>query len=75
MRHWDEPTLERERSMIPDSAEKWIIAFVFGTVMVGMYSWSRFDEPSYDSQSEYFSRYKPGSQRRTHDMPGPSGHM
>jgi hypothetical protein len=24
-----------------------------------MYSWTRFDEPSYDGQSEYFARYKP----------------
>ena len=45
--------------MMLDSAEKWIIAFAFGAVMVGMYSWSRFDEPSCDSQSEYFFRYKP----------------
>jgi hypothetical protein len=45
--------------MMLDNAEKWIIAFAFGAVMVGMYSWSRFDEPSCDSQSEYFSRYKP----------------
>lgn len=45
--------------MVLDSAEKWIIAFAFGAVMVGMYSWSRFDEPSCDSQSEYFFRYKP----------------
>lgn len=45
--------------MMLDSVEKWIIAFAFGAVMVGMYSWSRFDEPSCDSQSEYFSRYKP----------------
>src|SRR3954466_1648980 len=45
--------------MIFDSAGKWIIAFAFGFAMVGLYSWSRFDEPSYDSQSEYFSRYKP----------------
>jgi hypothetical protein len=44
--------------MMLDS-EKWLIAFIFGIVMVVMYSWSRFDEPSYDSQSEYFSRYKP----------------
>jgi hypothetical protein len=29
-----------------------MIAFAFGAVMVGMYSWSRFDEPSCDSQSE-----------------------
>ncbi len=39
--------------------EKWIAAFIFGMVMVVLYSWSRFDEPSYDSQSEHFSRYKP----------------
>lgn len=45
--------------MMLDSAENWIIAFAFGAVMVGMCSWSRFDEPSCDSQSEYFSRYKP----------------
>ncbi|SFH94166.1 hypothetical protein [Bradyrhizobium sp. cf659] len=45
--------------MMLDSAGKWMIAFAFGAVMVGMYSWSRFDEPSCDSQSEYFSRYKP----------------
>lgn len=45
--------------MIPDSTWNWTIAFAFGAVMVGMYSWSRFDEPSCDSQSEYFSRYKP----------------
>jgi hypothetical protein len=45
--------------MTLDSPEKWTIAFVFGLVTVVMYSWSRFDEPSYDSQSEYFSRYKP----------------
>jgi hypothetical protein len=31
----------------------------FGALMVGMSSWSRFDEPSYDTQSEHFSRYKP----------------
>ncbi|WP_441235405.1 hypothetical protein [Bradyrhizobium sp. 930_D9_N1_4] len=45
--------------MMPDSAWNWTIAFAFGAVMVWMYSWSRFDEPSCDSQSEYFSRYKP----------------
>src|SRR5262245_2206464 len=37
----------------------WVIAMCFGAFMVGIYSWSRFDEPSYDSQSEYFARYKP----------------
>ncbi|MBR0827545.1 hypothetical protein JQ596_18630 [Bradyrhizobium manausense] len=45
--------------MMLDSAGKWIIALAFGAVMVWMYSWSRFDEPSCDSQPEYFSRYKP----------------
>ena len=29
--------------MIFDGAGKWIIAFAFDAVMVGMYSWSRFD--------------------------------
>ena len=42
-----------------DSDTNWIIAICFGAMMVGVYSWSRFDEPSYDSQSEYFARYKP----------------
>jgi hypothetical protein len=42
-----------------DSAEKWVVALCFGVFVVGMYSWSRFDEPSYDSQTEYFARYKP----------------
>jgi len=42
-----------------DSGIIWIITICFGAVSVGMSSWSRFDEPSYDSQSEYFARYKP----------------
>ncbi len=44
---------------LDSSTGKWIIAFIFGALMIGLYSWSRFDEPSYDSQSEYFARYKP----------------
>jgi hypothetical protein len=36
-----------------------IVFFCFGAAMVGFYSWSRFDEPSCDSQSEYFARFKP----------------
>jgi hypothetical protein len=42
-----------------DSGTIWIITICFGAVSVGMSSWTRFDEPSYDSQSEYFARYKP----------------
>ena len=45
--------------MALDGITGWIIATGFGAFMVGMYSWTRFDEPSYDTQSEYFSRYKP----------------
>jgi hypothetical protein len=37
----------------------WLLAVAFGAIVVGMDSWVRFDEPSYDSQAEYFSRYKP----------------
>ena len=36
-----------------------VLVIFFGAVMVGLYSWSRFDEPSYDSQTEFFCRYKP----------------
>jgi len=36
-----------------------IIILCFGAAMVGIYSWTRFDEPSFDSQSEHFARYKP----------------
>jgi hypothetical protein len=42
-----------------DGIDKWIVALCFGAVVVAMYSWVRFDEPSCDSQSEYFARYKP----------------
>jgi len=41
-----------------DSIEH-IVTFGFGAAMVAIYSWTRFDEPSCDSQSEYFARYKP----------------
>ena len=36
-----------------------IVFLCFGAAMVGIYSWSRFDEPSCDNQSEYFTRFKP----------------
>ena len=36
-----------------------IVFLCFGAAMVGIYSWSRFDEPSCDTQSEYFARFKP----------------
>src|SRR5262245_61708379 len=39
--------------------DRWMLALGFGAIVVAMYSWTRFDEPSYDSQSEYFARYKP----------------
>jgi len=38
---------------------KWIVALCFGACVVAMYSWARFDEPSCDGQSEFFTRYKP----------------
>jgi len=37
----------------------WLLALALGAIVVGMESWVRFDEPSYDSQAEYFARYKP----------------
>jgi hypothetical protein len=60
--------------MMLDSG-KWIIAFRFGMVTVVLYSWSRFDEPSYDSQSEYFSRYKPKFSTSYARYARASGHM
>ena len=42
-----------------DNNTIWIITICFGAAAVGVCSWSRFDEPSYDSRSEYFARYKP----------------
>jgi hypothetical protein len=44
--------------MQPISFEN-IAILCFGAAMVGIYSWSRFDEPSCDGQSEYFARFKP----------------
>ena len=37
----------------------WTIAFCFGALVVAIYSWSRFDEPSYSKVSGYFRRYQP----------------
>jgi hypothetical protein len=42
-----------------DGNLSWFIALCFGAFMVGTYSWSRFDEHSYDSETGYFARYKP----------------
>ena len=42
-----------------NGTEKWILALSFGALVVGMYSWARFDEPSYDSHSEFITRYAP----------------
>jgi hypothetical protein len=47
--------------LIPELSEttKWVVALIAGVFLVGIYSWSRFDEPSYAAQAEYFARYKP----------------
>ncbi|MCP3467906.1 MULTISPECIES: hypothetical protein [unclassified Bradyrhizobium] len=37
----------------------WLAALGFGAMIIGVYFWSRFDEPSYEGTSEYFVRYKP----------------
>jgi uncharacterized membrane protein len=36
-----------------------VLIVCFGALTVAFFSWSRFDEPSCDSQSEHFARYKP----------------
>jgi len=36
-----------------------LLVGVIGAALVGIHSWSKFDEPSYSTQSEYFARYKP----------------
>ncbi|MEZ5786327.1 MAG: hypothetical protein R3D62_07605 [Xanthobacteraceae bacterium] len=36
-----------------------VIAGIFGAVLVGIDSWSRFDQPSYNTHSEHFVRYEP----------------
>lgn len=45
--------------MTLDGTTKWMIVFLVCAAGIILVSWSRFDEPSYDSQSEYFARYKP----------------
>jgi hypothetical protein len=37
----------------------WIIALCAGGAMVAFGSWGRFDDPSYDSDADFFTRYKP----------------
>jgi hypothetical protein len=37
----------------------WIVALLVGAAMIIFYFWSQFDEPSYDSSSEFFSKYRP----------------
>jgi hypothetical protein len=46
-------------SALMTGIDRWMIPLCFGAVVVAMYSWTRFDEPSYDGQSEHFARYKP----------------
>lgn len=36
-----------------------IVGLCVGLVMVAIHSWSRFDQPSYHTQSEHFARYEP----------------
>ena len=37
----------------------WYAALAFGAFMVGSFSWSRFDQPSYEDKSQYFRIYAP----------------
>src|SRR5260370_41572183 len=37
----------------------WIVALLVGAAMITFNFWYQFDEPSYDSPSEFFSKYKP----------------
>lgn len=38
-----------------------VIAGIFGALLVGVDSWSRFNQPSYNTHSEHFVRYEPRS--------------
>jgi hypothetical protein len=42
-----------------DATVNWLVALLFGAALVIYNSWYRFDEPSYDSQTECFAKYKP----------------
>jgi hypothetical protein len=42
-----------------DPTTNWIVALFIGAAMVTFTFWFQFDEPSYDSSSEFFSKYKP----------------
>jgi hypothetical protein len=44
---------------LPALPDLWIVSIWGGALVVGIWAWSRFDEPSFDSSSEYFARYKP----------------
>ena len=37
----------------------WYAALAFGAIIVGTFSWTRFDEPSYDDKSQFFRLYAP----------------
>lgn len=43
----------------PDDTIAWYAALAFGTLIVGNYAWSRFDEPSYEDKSQFFRLYAP----------------
>ena len=42
-----------------EAAQEWLVALVFGAFMISAYSWTRFDEPVGESESQYFGIYKP----------------
>jgi hypothetical protein len=44
---------------MPGPTTTWIVALLFGAIIVGFKFWFWFDEPSFDTETEYFSRYKP----------------
>jgi len=39
--------------------QNWFFALLVGATMITFYFWHQFDEPSYDSSTEYFAKYKP----------------
>ena len=42
-----------------EEAQEWQVALVFGAFMISAYSWTRFDEPVGENESQYFVIYKP----------------
>jgi hypothetical protein len=42
-----------------EEAQEWLVALVFGVFMISAFSWTRFDEPVCENESQYFGIYKP----------------